>query len=168
MEHNLETRSRRRWTLGLATLFVSQLGLWAVAVTAVVDDPSHAVVDNYGGRAHTWDEQQRIRAASDALGWTVELNLAMADSVRVRIVDRAGIEVRGAGVQGTVFHRAAASRRMGVQFEEREPGVYYVDRPDLCAGLWHLEIKVIRGQDVYLGSYDQNTEIRGSTCPRSS
>ncbi len=142
-----ERRARRRWLGFIGAFFVLQGALWAVVLTLVHDDPSHAVVPDYHERAVHWDEARAKKARSRALGWTVAAAPASGGGLDVRLLDRGGQPVAGARVRGVVFHGARAGRPQTLDMTEVAPGRYHmavrVDRP----GRWHLRVEAERGAD---------------------
>ena len=63
------------WTGFILMFFVIQAIVWIIAITLTSNDKSHAVLPDYDQRALNWNEQVKVRAASEKLGWQSRLSI---------------------------------------------------------------------------------------------
>lgn len=161
-----EVRTRRRWVAFICSFFVAQAVLWTVALQFVSNDPSHAVVADYDERALSWDQSQARQAASDALGWSAQLEVALTTQetglrkVRLHLLDADRRAVDAASVQVTMFHHATAARPMQVQLEPEGPGVYSADTPLARSGKWSFQVEALRGEDAFMHRESRVVQVR--------
>jgi nitrogen fixation protein FixH len=126
--------------LGPTVLFA----VWRVAL--VVNDPSFAADETAYARGLAFDEELARRAASQALGWQVELLPPAADTradgvVQVRVRDAAGAPVTGLTGNLRAFHNAhPAEARLAPITAAAEPGGYEARLRADRAGQWQWQI----------------------------
>lgn len=118
------------------------LGLLLVSVGANVyliiratNDPSFAVEPEYYEKAVEWDRIQAERAASDRLGWAMDVD-AGRDALRIELRDALGRPVEGAEVEVIAFHNARAADRIRAHLLPRGRGVYELERAFGRPGIW--------------------------------
>jgi nitrogen fixation protein FixH len=147
--------------LGAHMLFV------LTAITVAVGDPSFAVVPDYYQKAVDWDEQKAERAASDALGWTVEVIPSRAVSIRgerdveVVVHDADGVPVTGAAVSVTVYHHARASHVVEADLSPADaPGHYAATLDMRNEGVWDITLRITRGDDRFVQAH--KAYVRGA------
>ncbi len=147
--------------LGAHMLFVF------TAITLAVGDPSFAVVPDYYQKAVDWDEQKAERAASEALGWTVEVIPSRDVSIRgerdveVVVHDAEGGPVMGAAVSVTVYHHARASHVVEADLSPAdEPGHYAATLDMRSEGVWDITLTVTHDDDRYVQT--DKTYVRGA------
>lgn len=134
----------------------------AIAITLATGDRSFAVVPDYYQKAVDWDQRRDELAASDELGWRVELrpsgtvdalgqrNLALA------VHDAAGQPVAGAAVTVEFFHHARAKDFRDIELSEVVPGQYAAAAQMPLAGRWQFDIVIERGEQRYVATLQQH------------
>lgn len=127
----------------------------AVTVWASTGDPSFAVDARYDVKAAQWQLTADQRAASAALGWSLEVvEPTIGEPLRMRLSDREGAPLSAARIDVLAFHHAEARRRLNTTALEASDGVYggdlVLDRP----GRWRLEAAVTRGVDRFVTRLD--------------
>jgi nitrogen fixation protein FixH len=156
------TRSQRwRWPVLLAFVLLGQAGGVIAMVVISGRDASFAIEPDYYERALAWDETSRLKAASDALGWTAEPILrstARDQTLEISLRDSLHRPLDGAAVQVELYHHARAADRETVQLSPRGDGVYGASVAMPRAGLWELRIRADRGPDTLLTSQDLRVE----------
>ncbi|MEC9374590.1 MAG: FixH family protein [Planctomycetota bacterium] len=146
-------KSGRIWILIVVAFLTMNVCIGGALIYFAHSDPGFAVEENYYERALKWDDQARLRSESEALGWTVELDVPRITKgsseapilVRVRLVSREGEPVAAAGIGLRAFHVARARNRLEAVMIEVEPGHYaaplLIDR----AGWWEFSLLAERG-----------------------
>lgn len=133
----------------LVALLLVSVGSNLYLIVRANSDPSFAVEPDYYAKAVAWDESQAVRAASDSLGWRVEV-AAEHEGFEVRIRDALGRPVRGAQVQLEAFPNAFARERIEVILHEGEAGRYFVRRSFSRSGIWEYRLAALRDDDTFL------------------
>ena len=149
---------------------------WPVAIcaflglTVVVDlttlyvastHPTLAAEPDYYEKALRWDEEQAQLAASDKLGWRVEVVEFVKrpggfTEVSVQWLDRDGQPLTDAAPALETFHVTRPKNIVTADLEEKAPGLYIgqltqATRP----GLWQLNFRCQRGNDEAFNSMTQ-------------
>lgn len=125
-----------------------------LTVYASRSDGGAQVIDDYYHKAATWDSTRALQAASDALGWQVDLTTEPANGtarlVQLHIRNQDGTPVTG--LQGTInaFRPQQAQMVDETTLVETEPGVYQQQLTMPQAGLWDIEISATRGDQPFL------------------
>lgn len=171
MKYQLETRTngqaapQRRpplipphiaWPGFVVLLLLGTVVTMVSVLYAANSDGGAAVVDDYYQQAIHWDEAQRARTASAALGWTAEAVVHPAESgglvpVEVTVLDRAGAPVEG--LTGTLRARRADAAKATATLPlaaSEQPGVYRQLVPVPRGGVWDFEVEAARGDDRFL------------------
>lgn len=139
-------------------LIVMQAALAGTLLVCATNDPSFAVEPNYYRRALNWDAEAAQRRASDALGWTLSLEVAPAASVigerevRFRLLDREGAPVLDAHLDVIAFHHARGSERIGLMPGAQGGGEYTCTAPLRKAGTWEFRVRALRGVDQFIAT----------------
>lgn len=139
-------------------LIVMQAALAGTLLVCATNDPSFAVEPNYYRRALNWDAEAAQRRASDALGWTLSLEVAPTANVvgerevRFRLHDRAGAPVNDAHLDVVAFHHARGSERIGLMPTEKGAGEYACAAPLRKAGAWEFRVRALRGVDQFIAT----------------
>lgn len=126
--------------LGATMIFAA----WRVAL--VVNDPSFAADETAYARGLAFDEELARRAATEALGWSVELVPPAADAgadgvVQLRVRDAAGAPVAGLTGNVRAFHNAhPAEARLAPIGPAAEPGRYEARLRADRAGQWQWQV----------------------------
>ncbi|MGH1346030.1 MAG: FixH family protein [Nannocystales bacterium] len=147
-----ERRARRFWISFILMFFVGQGVLWTFALDKVLNDPSHAVVEQYDDYENRWDAAQAERSVNAALGWQAQLS---ADSERlvVKLTDALGRPV-DADVTAKVFHKARAAEKQEVAFTTTEPGLLVTELDLQRSGMWRVRLTATRGDDTFTDIQD--------------
>lgn len=114
------------------------------------------VVENYYEKALNWDSEQAVAAASQALGWDLQLAIAPPQTeaseriIQVTLLDAAGQPITN--LEGSV--RARRPDQIGILAETplmaRPDGSYEGHLPLTKRGLWDLEVIVQREDERFV------------------
>lgn len=127
-----------------------------VLVAVAIDDPSFAVEENYYEKALAWDQQQKERRESRALGWAFEVavqNDAMMPGFRrvgVVVRDREGAPIENCDVALETFHNARAADRLRVALDPLPGAAHAASVPMRRAGLWELRFAAQCGEKRFV------------------
>ena len=144
------------WTGFILLFFVIQAIVWIIAITLTSNDKSHAVLPNYDQRALNWNEQVKVRAASQKLGWQSRLSIDETGDIMgqrvitMKLLDRDNRPVNDAAVELRAFHRARAGVPQMLQFAASGEGTYTSTIRVDKSGLWQFEGQAVAGSDVRL------------------
>lgn len=150
---------------GMVFILISiSFTLMSITLYLAVSDRSFGVEDEYYAKAVSWDETAADRAASEALGWSIDLTLAPdvdlsgKRAVMVVLTDSQGEPVEAKASEVYAFHHAR--RKEAVQFDLTRiaPGRYSAGAPLLRDGVWQVRLRFERGRDVFLARLDVSTE----------
>jgi len=147
-----ERRARRFWISFILMFFVGQGVLWTFALDKVLDDPSHAVVEQYDDYDNRWEAAQEERAINTALGWQAQLS-ADREHMVVKLTDALGRPVE-ADVTAKVFHKARAAEKQEVVFTATEPGLLVSELDMERSGMWRVRLTATRGDDTFTDIQD--------------
>lgn len=144
----------RHFWIGLVIALLSlSVGVHAVLLIASINDPSFGVEPDYERKARNYDEVQRQREASRALGWMADLTALPADpgevDVSVNLFDRYGKPLREAEVSVETFHVARSGNWVRGRLEPAGDGVYAATLPLRRSGLWEFRLRVVQDDHVY-------------------
>jgi nitrogen fixation protein FixH len=151
----LKTISKNRWQFYVLGIMVMTLSAQAVIVYVATRPSAGRPFSNYYQRSLNWDADGAIAAASQALGWTVavdvprgaELAYSELRPVDLVVKDRDGKPVTG--LDGRVLTSRAADVKAGgaatLVALPQEPGRYRALARLASPGLWDL------GLDAHLG-----------------
>lgn len=142
-------------------LLVVSLSVGAVAFYLASNDPSFAIEDDYYQRALRWDASSADQRSSDALGWTLAVevgSVARASgerSIRVLLFDAQGQPITDAQVTIEVFAHARAADRSTPALEAMDDGSYAgLFRPSM-SGLWEFRVQATRGEEHFMRAQEQ-------------
>ena len=133
----------------------------AIAITLATGDPSFAVVPDYYQKAVGYDDRRAALAASEQLGWSVQLEPAPTADVRgqrdavVRLNDREGRPVEGASVRIDCYHVSRAADPQTFELIEVLPGQYIGAAKMDREGFWQFDLSATRGDDVFVSDLRQ-------------
>jgi nitrogen fixation protein FixH len=136
------------WALVPVVLLVASVGGVGTMAAIATRDPGFALEKNYYDRAVHWDREQAQRTENARLAWRIVLELAprpYGAEVVVRVLDRAGVSLQGAGVSAEAFANARAGDRRSLLLEERPDGTYRAALPEPRPGVWEIRLVVLRG-----------------------
>ncbi len=136
-----------RWKLVPFAILVPTVlfAVWRIQVA--LDDPHFSVADDYYEKGVHFDEELARRAASDALGWSGELEpstRAEGGGVRLTLTDAVGAPIEGATGTLHAFHNAYPAQAQDASWRETEPGVYDADLMLDRSGNWRWQVVFIR------------------------
>jgi len=143
-------------------LLGGQMVFIAIAITLATGDRSFAVVPDYYQKAVDWDQRRDALAASDELGWRVELRPSGAvdalgrRNLSVAVHDAAGQPLAGAAVTVEYFHHARAKDFRAVELSEVVPGQYATAAQMPLAGRWQFDVVIERGEQRYVATLQQH------------
>lgn len=149
------TAQRSLWFLMPIVLLGGLLSLLGTLVFVATNDDGFAIEPDYYLKAVRWDEAQRAREASAALGWdpTVRL-LRQGTTVTLQLTldDARSARVTGAHISVEAFPNAHAGELHRVTLSETAPGVYQGTLESARAGLWEVRIEARgAGAERFLG-----------------
>lgn len=146
----------RFWIGVVAGIFVMQMTVGAVLLYFAHSDPSFAVEENYYEKALHWDDDAALRRASEALGWSFDLNVGKATGVlreqpvTVRLADAQGAPIAGATVSMVAYHNARADDAIEITLAEEEPGVYAGSLRARLSGVWVFRVRAEKDDDLFV------------------
>lgn len=141
--------ARRRawvWPALVIGLLAMQVGISGTMIAIATSDRSFAVEPNYYQKALHWDAQRAEQRASDALGWTLGLEIAdNADAqglrdVRCTLSDKQGLAVRGAALRVEAFARSRGADRRFARLAQQPDGSYAAPMNIDRAGTWEFRV----------------------------
>lgn len=145
---NLRLPPHIGWPMLVIGLLLMSLSAAAITVVASQSGRGTQVVEDYYGQAARWDETAALRAAVEAEGLHVTVEVepgshqAPLRPVVISVRDRAGQPVTG--LQGTLRafrpQRAGAVATIPLTPAPEAPGTYRQLVPLGAAGLWDFEI----------------------------
>ena len=109
-------RKRSPWPFAIAGLLAAHVGAMVLAVQIAGGSGGHTLLPEYRDRNLDWNAARAAEAASDALGWTLDVTpAALGDGSGLRRVtltlrDAAGDPVVGAAVRVRCYHLAVGER----------------------------------------------------------
>ena len=144
-------RKRSPWPFAIAGLLAAHVGAMVLAVQIAGRSGGHALLPEYRDRALDWDAARAAAAASEALGWTLDVApAALGDGAGLRRVtltlrDSAGDPVVGADVQVRCYHLAVGERSdvAAAADDSGEPGRYSALVPLERPGDYSLETRAV-------------------------
>ena len=156
------------FVVGLLLLDVLVQG--AILVCAL-GDPSFAVEADYEWQAEHWNDVQRERQASAALGWSVGLRAIPSATpgrvaVELDVTDRDGVPVTGARVDVRALHNARASRVLALQLAPVGDGRYRESAMLGRPGVWEFRVAIDRGSERYVGRFRESVAVEAPGSDR--
>lgn len=136
-----------RWPAAVVALIAFNMVVVGVTLYFAANDPSVAVEPDYYRRALDWDAEARQRAASERLGWRAMVRLEADRTLRLRLEDRDGAPISGAGVRATAFAEARSGDRSELLLGEAAPGEYTAPFEPSRAGRWVFRVEAVRPSD---------------------
>ena len=149
------------WPAAIVSLLVSGAAANIGFMIVANRDQSFAVEPDYYRKAVDWDRRMAQEARNAELGWgaTASLEPRRGDHARLvaRITDREGRPLTGATVTVEAFASARANRMATVTLTpETTPGAYAATLDGARPGLWELRLRVVRGEQVFTRTLDQD------------
>jgi nitrogen fixation protein FixH len=142
----------QRWPTIIITVLAAQMafGVWMARVAG--SDPHHAVEPDYYARAVNWDSTMAQARRDRALGWNAATTLTRATghaaTLQVAIVDSLGaaLQMDSLHVEALAIAHAGTIDRMTLA----PAGAAYTGLiADARAGLWEVQVRAVRGADVF-------------------
>jgi nitrogen fixation protein FixH len=153
-----------KWMPAVLLTVTAAFAIWRVLVA--VDDPHFGVVENAYEKSGRWDEEQAELRAAKALGWKLHLTPAVvrieeAHVSTLAISGPGGVAVEG--VTGTVsgFHNGYPGQRFEAPLEVAADGGYCFTMPLENAGLWRWQLRLTRGDDLWVGEIEDIVSAGG-------
>ena len=143
-------------------LLGGQMIFIAIAITLATGDRSFAVVPDYYQKAVDWDQRKADLAASDALGWSIEVRPGeAADALGQRqlavvVRGREGLPIEGATVHVDFFHHARAKDNQSAELVELVPGQYAAQVKMPQDGRWQFDLEIERGSERFVATVQQH------------
>lgn len=144
------------WPLFIVALLLLSASTALLILVAARSDGGAQVVPDYYQQAAKWEEQARVQAASQRLGWQATAQIHPADAngrhlVNLHVLDRDGRPVTD--LTGTVRlerpHLAEPVATLAITPAPDAPDTYQFTLPAGASGLWDLHLSAARGSDVY-------------------
>lgn len=141
--------------------------LMTITLTLATTDQSFGVEDDYYAKAISWDTSSAERAASEQLGWSLEVRLSPWNervgtrNVTLLLSDAAGDPVDAEPVDIVAFHHARRSSPRALRIERIAPGRYSGAGALEREGLWQFRVRFTRAGDVYVSTQDVSTTEGG-------
>lgn len=146
------------WPAFIVALLLLSVGTSVGTLVIAGTDGGAQIVDDYYQQGVRWDETAARRAASEALGWTVEVVVQPTGlqeglrTVDVVVRDRAGQGVDG--LQGMLRasrpQHAAAVAALPLQPVPGEAGLYRQQMPVAARGIWDFNVEATRDTLVFV------------------
>ena len=151
------------WPVGIAALLVGSAGANIALLVITSRDTSFAVERNYYAKALAWDETMAQEARNEALGWRLGLEVEPAGeptwtTVAVRLADRAGAPLEGAGITIEALHNARANTILTATLAPRGAG-YAAAMRLARPGLWEFRVRATRGGDVFTATVMRDVPV---------
>ncbi len=154
-------RQKRQGALFLALivgLLLASVGFMGYTLYRATSDPTFAIEPDYYQKGLDWDQTQLANSRSAALGWDAKLEIARDAGPRgptlVRLQARDGAPVAGASVVAVCFPFVRSNDRRTIQFQEREPGVYWAQIAYPVPGRWEFRLSAVRGDSKFTAAKD--------------
>lgn len=160
--HSVEN-SKKRFMMPMVVLGLlgGHVTFIVLAITFATGNESFAVVPDYYQKAVAFDDRKAALAASEILGWSVELEAAKvvtegeARGVVVRLHDQSGAVVRGATVNVNSYHLSRADEPIAFTLVEALPGQYVGQAPLDREGFWRFELDATVGETRFVNDFQQ-------------
>lgn len=136
-----------------------------IFLSFAMNDPGFALEEDYYGRAERFDALTAERAASQALGWAVEVELSDEASARRLLVvvrDGEGAPIKGASVTVELRPVASASQVTQAHPRERTPGTYVAELTRARGGLWDVELTIEHQGKRYIDRVRRELPLSGA------
>jgi len=151
-----ERRARRFWVTFICLILGSNVAMGFFAVYLALSDPSQSVIPNYYQKGLDWDKTKALWAASEKLGWSVQVAIhpdsaeAVKRTIRLTVLDRDGKTVEKAQGSLALFHHAHAKHVQELTLNEVFPGVYECEALMPDTGRWDMTLHLQQAETEYL------------------
>lgn len=118
------------------------LCLGFAAITLATQDPSVAVVPDYYQKALAWDETEKLRRDSEALGWAVQTSVSSKGVLHVDLRDADGrpVEITNGSIE--IFRHARANHITKHDLEASAEGAISIQDVITHSGWWTVRLDV--------------------------
>lgn len=146
-------RSDIAWPAAIISLLLLS-GLTVVAIVwASQSDGGAKVIDDYYKKAVEWDSASAVAAQSADLGWQASVELAEkgTTTTTLKVFDSDGAVI--AGLDGTVIVRRPHATEVFAELDVTsglEPGELLIDYAFEERGLWDIELRLHRADDLFI------------------
>lgn len=144
------------WPWFLTALLVGGVVLNVAMVLRAADDPSFAIEPDYYQKAIDWDASRRAEYESQALGWSIELDVSLERRhhdgcllVRTKLKDKFGRPIADADLSLDAVHLARSNRLLHASLSHHS-GDYSARLPGCRPGLWEFSFVAERGGERFL------------------
>ena len=151
-----ERRARRFWVGFICLLLGSNLGMGVFAIYLASSDPANSIIPNYYQKGLDWDKTKAKLAASDELGWSVEVAIspdtpnAVRRTITLTVLDRQGSPVEKGAGNIALFHHAHGKDLQELGLEEIHPGVYQTTALMGPQGKWDITLNLRQNETEFL------------------
>jgi nitrogen fixation protein FixH len=151
-----ERRARRFWVSFICLILGSNVAMGFFAVYLALSDPSQSVIPNYYQKGLDWDKTKALWAASEKLGWSVQVSItpdsaaAVKRKIRLTVLDRDGKTVEKAMGSLALFHHAHGKSVQELSLNEVFPGVYECEAIMADPGRWEMTLHLKQEETEYL------------------
>jgi hypothetical protein len=137
------------WPIGIGALLLLTVGANVAMYRIANDDPAFAIEPDYYRKAVAWDSTMARQTESATLAWTAAPTLtaptpAGTRTLTVDLRDAGAAPLTGAAVGAQLFAIARSQQRDSVSLAEVAPGRYVATVPASRAGLWEVQLSVVR------------------------
>jgi nitrogen fixation protein FixH len=151
---------RNPWVIGWLAVVVVFLAVNLMFfIVAWVSSPGLVVQDYYEQGRQYEKNALKIMAAQNQLNWETRLEIPQAivrnsaDVYRFSAVDSRGLPIKGARVNLFAYRPSDAGADFTTPLEEIAPGLYQADIGFTLPGVWDLQVRAQRDEDVYQMSH---------------
>jgi nitrogen fixation protein FixH len=151
-----ERRARRFWVSFICLILGSNVAMGFFAVYLALSDPSQSIIPNYYQKGLDWDKTKALWAASEKLGWSVQVAIspdaaaAVKRTIRLTVLDREGKTVEKAMGSLALFHHAHGKSVQELSLKEIFPGVYECEAIMVEPGRWEMTLHLKQEEAEYL------------------
>ena len=115
--------ARTRWTVAIVGALAVNV-IAAVTLAVLANRGAAQVIPDYYAKAAHYDDELARSAASQALGWRVDVTV-QGGVIDAAVIDAAGRPIEGAQVRVTGYQRAHAAELIDVALVSSGPGHYH-------------------------------------------
>ena len=151
---------RNPWVIGWIAIVVVFLAVNIMFfITAWVSSPGLVVQDYYEQGRQYEKNALKIMASQNRLNWETRLEIPQTivrnspDVYRFSAVDSRGLPIKGAQVKLFAYRPSDADADFATPLQEIAPGLYQADIGFTLPGVWDLQVKAQRDEEVYQMSH---------------
>jgi len=156
-------KAETAWKWMPAVVLFATVVFAAWRIQLALGDPHFAAVENYYEKAEDWDAHMQEVRSSQALGWKVHLQTVHAaaeglQKVVFEVQDVDGKAVEGLSAELKAFHNAYPKDAVSTSLIEETAGSYSTAIPLRRSGVWRWQLRLTRGEDLWLGDLKEIVE----------